>query len=309
MKDSITPSSQNLGNFEYPSSFKKEDVTQLLADFNSRRLRPEVPHLDWRESLFEEFSQRLREGEWLEEERAKIQKYLADLPSTASEFMTWFEGLKQSGPGQHDPLFPWLAEKATYEEMRWFIQQEVAGEAGFDDLVSLTMVKLPTLAKLELGRNLWDELGRGHVRGMHGPMLGDLARELNVPPNCVEESTALANLMLGLAANRRFAYHSIGALGVIELTAPDRAKAVYLGLKRLGVSPSGQRYFLLHSTLDVQHSLAWNKEAIAPLVESSPRLIRPIAEGALMRLEAGRRCFERYRKYLWNSKTPNSVVH
>jgi hypothetical protein len=31
----------------------------------------------------------------------------------------------------------YLAERATLEEMRWFLRQEVAGEAGFDDLVAL----------------------------------------------------------------------------------------------------------------------------------------------------------------------------
>ena len=49
--------------------------------------------------------------------------------------------------------------------------QEAAGEAGFDDLVAMTQVKLPTRAKLELARNYWDEMGRGNPKGMHGPML------------------------------------------------------------------------------------------------------------------------------------------
>jgi hypothetical protein len=33
-----------------------------------------------------------------------------------------------------------------------------------------------------------------------------------------------------------------------------------------------------------------------PLVAADPTLARPIAEGALARLEAGRRCFDRYRE-------------
>jgi hypothetical protein len=102
--------------------------------------------------------------------------------------------------------------------------------------------------------------------------------------------------MAGLAANRRYAYHSVGALGVIEMTAPDRAAAVAAGLKRLGVPTGDRHYFDLHAILDVQHSIAWNAEAIYPLVEGAPRVATAIAEGALMRLECGRRCFERYRK-------------
>ncbi len=57
-----------------------------------------------------------------------------------------------------------------------------AGEAGFDDLVAMTQVKLPVSAKLELARNYWDEMGRGNPKGMHGPMLDVLAQTLAVEP-------------------------------------------------------------------------------------------------------------------------------
>src|SRR3546814_14029908 len=75
------------------------------------------------------------------------------------------EGLRETGPGQGDPLFPWLASHASKEELRWFFEQEAAGEAGFDDLVAMTQVKMPVQAKLELARNYWDEMGRGNRKG------------------------------------------------------------------------------------------------------------------------------------------------
>jgi len=185
--------------------------------------------------------------------------------------------------------------------MKWFLTQEVAGEAGFEDLTALTQVRFSTRPKLELARNYWDEMGRGNPKGMHGPLLERLAVSLGLQPRVettVWESLALANTMAGLAANRRYAYHSIGALGVIELTAPGRAKAVAAGLKRLKVPTGDRHYFDLHSILDVKHSLAWNAEAIHPLVAANPKVAPAIAEGALMRLECGRRCFERYRREL-----------
>jgi hypothetical protein len=136
---------------------------------------------------------------------------------------------------------------------------------------------------------------------MHGPMLGRLADELGIAPRVEEvawESLALSNLMVGLAVHRRHAYRSLGALGAIELTAPGRARKVNAGLKRLGFDGEARRYYALHSTLDVKHSEAWNREVIRPLVASDPRVARPIAEGALARLGAGARCFERYRRTL-----------
>ena len=53
----------------------------------------------------------------------------------------------------------WIAGEASLEQLKWFFEQEAAGEAGFDDLVALTQVKLPAGAKLELARNYWDEMG------------------------------------------------------------------------------------------------------------------------------------------------------
>ncbi len=182
--------------------------------------------------------------------------------------------------------------------MKWFIAQEVAGEAGFEDLTALAQIKMPVRPKLEMARNYWDEMGRGKESGMHGPMLEQVAQEFNLnvenPYKIIPEAVALGNVMMGMAMNRDYAFHAAGALGAIELTAPGRAKRVYLGLKRLGISPVGQRYYLLHSALDIQHSIDWNREVIGPLVEQFPDCTQALAEGALMRLNAGARCFRRY---------------
>lgn len=276
----------------------EDDVQRRLVTFNERRLRPAVPADDWRTALREEQADHAVEMEFIERERKAVAGLVAGVPHDAVEFVRWFESLERTGPGQHDPLFEYLAEQASREEMVWFLTQEVSGEAGFDDLVALTQVKMPVTAKLELARNYWDEMGRGHERGMHGPMLAKLAKAVGVDARAedtVWESLALANLMAGLAANRCYAFQSVGALGVIELTAPGRATLVNRGLKRLGVSAGARQYYALHATLDVQHSVAWNREVLATLVADRPELARPIAEGALMRLCAGERCFARYK--------------
>jgi len=101
--------------------------------------------------------------------------------------------------------------------------------------------------------------------------------------------------MVALAFNRRYAFHSIGALGVIELTAPTRAGYVAQALSRLGISRRNRHYFELHAVIDQAHSRTWNAEVIGTLVEEDVSRIRAIAEGALLRLWCGSRCFERYR--------------
>jgi hypothetical protein len=272
-----------------------------LGELNALRLNPDFPGPGWQDRIARIADLSIEEGAFLEAGRSAIAARAAVAPTDADGFIAWFEALKENGPGQGDPLFPWLAHHASMPQMKWFLTQEVAGEAGFDDLTALTQVKLPARPKLELARNYWDEMGRGNPKAMHGPLLEALAQHLDVEPDAettVTESLTLANTMAGLAANRRYIYQSVGALGVIEMTAPGRSAATAAGLKRLGVRAKNRHYFALHAILDIKHSEAWNAEAIRPLVESDPRIATAIAEGALMRLECGAACFRRYRAEL-----------
>jgi hypothetical protein len=278
----------------------QDTLHHQLSALNHARLTPLAEDSE-ELSLSNEVALRRLERAFVEVERGAIAELAAQAPSTPDAFVAWFEGLRDAGPGQGDPLFPWLAAEATLDEVRWFLKQEVAGEAGFDDLVALTQLRLPARAKLEMARNYWDEMGQGHAGGMHGPMLEALGRALRVeeaPGPIVWEARALSNLMIALAANRRYAYQSIGALGVIELTAPDRAAKVNEGLRRLGIGASERRYFALHATLDRKHSAAWNSEVLWSLVAGDQSTAARMAEGALMRLSAGARCFARYRREL-----------
>jgi hypothetical protein len=274
-----------------------------LAQWNHERFSMQAPRADWRESLAADYAMRAEEIAFIEASRAVQAPRAAQAPREADAFVRWFEELKETGPGQGDPLFPWLAEHASLEDMRWFVEQEAAGEAGFDDLVAMAQVKAPVQAKLELARNYWDEMGRGNAKGMHGPMLDALVEALALTPRIettIAPSLALGNTMAGLAANRAYAYHALGALGVIELTAPTRAVHVAAGLKRLKVAAKARHYFVLHAVLDVRHSEAWNREVFASIVAERPESAVWIAEGALMRLACGEACFEAYRRRLWS---------
>ena len=276
-----------------------------LTRWNSRRLQPAIPSDDWQAAAREDAEMIGVEGAWIERMRRDAEPWLADLPDDPEGFIAWFEALKGGGPGENDPLFPWLAEAADLESMRWFLLQEVAGEAGFDDLVAMAQVRMPNRPKLELARNYWDEMGRGNAGGMHGPMLQALADHLDLRPRIDETvwpALALGNVLVAFSTTRRYAFHALGALGVVELTAPWRAAHVAAGLKRLGVGPE-RKYYALHATLDVEHSRTWNEEVLRPLAETRPEVIRSLAEGAVMRLMAGAACFEAYRTHLWGAET------
>ena len=275
-----------------------ELVHRRLAAANAEMLEPNVSSPSWRGDLERDLAVYRAEGEYIEAVRDHIRPLLKDVPTDVDAFIEWFEGLKECGPGQNDPLFPWLETTASYEQMKWFLTQEVAGEAGFEDLLAMTQVKMSQQAKLEMARNYWDEMGRGRPKGMHGPLLARLSDYFIINANAdnvVAESLALGNTMVALARHRRYAYHSVGALGVIEMTAPARADRVNKGLFRLGIPTRKRLYFAVHAVLDVKHSEEWNREVLRPLIAEDFRRAEAIAEGAIIRLWHGERCFSRYR--------------
>lgn len=277
---------------------------QTLAQWNHRRLAPGAPTADWEAALQEEARMRWLEGVWVETLREEVAAQAAAAPSDVEGFIAWFENLKRSGPGQGDPLFDWLAKDAGLADMKWFLTQEAAGEAGFDDLVAMAQVKAPTTAKLELARNYWDEMGRGNEAGMHGPMLDRAVRSLELDPTIegtVWPSLALANTLTAFSTTRRYAWHAIGALGVVELTAPTRVSRIAQGLKRLQAPPVVRKYFELHAVLDVKHAEDWIANVLRPLIEEDRSRARYLAEGALIRLACGAKCFEAYRAHLWTA--------
>ena len=284
----------------------QDSLQRRLCTLNRRRLTPGLPHADWVDEIQQQAHFALLEGRFLETERRATAALCTKLPEDPDEFLAWFEALAKTGPGQNDPLLEWLATRASMEDMRWFLTQEIASEAGFEDLVAHVQVRMPATAKLEMARNYWDEMGRGRETGMHGPMLAEMSTTLGLLPEVeatVWEALALANLMAGLACNRRYAYHAIGALGAVELTTAARARLIDKGLRRLDVAPPARSYFTLHGRVDAAHARSWNREVIRPLIVANPRLRTPIAEGALMRLLATARCSERYRIVLWGGRS------
>ena len=157
-----------------PDAFHQE-----LAHFNVARVAVSVPSACWTADLETEFEPRMAEGQYLEALRLQV----APLPplqhGNTDNFINWFESLAAVGPGQQHTLFGWLAQSATLEQMRWFLTQEVAGEAGFDDLLAYTQVKLPVQDKLECARNYWDEMGHGRQSAMHGQMRDRIVQQLD----------------------------------------------------------------------------------------------------------------------------------
>ena len=97
-----------------------------LSLFAQRRLRPTLPDAPRSDDA------RLRalEADFLEAERTAVAADAAHAPDEAQAFVEWFESLRQTGPGQGDPLFPWLAERATTARASWLLRPRCSWRSG-----------------------------------------------------------------------------------------------------------------------------------------------------------------------------------
>lgn len=273
-----------------------EPLHRRLAEFNRRRLDPRLHVEDWQLELRQEVELRTVEGHFLEAERARVSATAESAPTQPREFVSWFEQLRISTQAQSAGFYPWLAQRASRDDLSWFLAQELPAERNMEDLLALCQLAQSVRAKLEIARNYWDEMGQGNASATRARLLDCLERELHVdvtdPPQW--EGLARSNLMLGLAANRRYAYQALGALGMMEHAAAEQAGYVYGALARLGFSEESRGFFAVRQRLAPLRAHAWNEGVLLPLVAQDARCAPALAEGALMRLAADARCQRRY---------------
>lgn len=244
------------------------------------------------------------EHAWLEEEVGGARARAALAPTDPSAFLAWLADLVRTGPGQEDPLFGHLEHAAAPETLRWYLAQEQASETGLDRAVELTLVR----AKLEGARDGW--MSPERAASVEAALLAGLEQEPELTGASVEpvwEALALSNLVAGLALHREHGYRAMGAIGIVELTAGARYEAVARGIARISGPDAARRYLELHH-VGVRSRERWNEHVLVPLIEAEPDLAPFVAEGALARLGAGKRFYDRCRIELGLSSVADTTL-
>lgn len=230
---------------------------------------------------------------WLARDRARYGAGV-EVPTTPEEFGRWAVELCESHPsGVTHPLFDFLAESATFEQLRTFHGQETPLDIHFGDLVALLLPGIHGEQKMELAGNFWDELGNGQPAETHRQLRLHMMERVGVPAEdylsnvdgyWVEE-LRLANLYFQTCADRSLAPQAIGMLQVTELMAPGRLERQIEGWRRAGLSDDDMKYVLIHVTVDVEHAEGWLNHVIAPLAATRPDMLPEVAIGMLRRLD------------------------
>ena len=183
--------------------------------------------------------------------------------------------------------YTWLAKSASWQQVVDFLALEGGPDGGFDDLVAACQIGLSGSAKLELGKNYWDEMGKGDATGVHTTMHEQLSAAIDMPsiPRSQLPVEALERAALGglLATNRWLQPEMVGALGLLELQAGPRCRLVLQAFDRLGAPADAYPFYAEHADVDPIHGRDWMDKAIRPLAASSPSWGPRMVKGAWWR--------------------------
>jgi hypothetical protein len=198
--------------------------------------------------------------------------------------------------------YKWLAKDASYDQIVEFLALEGGPDGGFDDLVAVCQVGLAGSAKLELGKNYWDEMGQGDPEGVHTVLHDRLVAALQMPriPRDEQPVEALERAALGglLATNRWLQPEMLGALGLLEMQAGPRCRLVLQAFDRVGAPEDAYPFYVEHAEVDPVHGKDWIDKAVVPTVADRPEWGPRIVKGAWWRSSVNLAFFEALREEL-----------
>jgi len=184
-------------------------------------------------------------------------------------------------------VYRWIAEEATWDDVVDFLSVEGGPDAGFDDLVAIAQVGIRGVAKVALAANYWDELGQGDPAAVHTVLHDRLivATAMSSRPLAAPTPAALRRSTLGgvLATNRWLQLEFIGALGLLELQAGPRCRAVVRAFDRLGAPSDARPFYEEHAMADPHHGRDWLNRVVGPLAQQEAVWATRMVRGAQLR--------------------------
>ncbi|KTC92856.1 MULTISPECIES: iron-containing redox enzyme family protein [Legionella] len=226
-------------------------------------------------------------------ERRKYNNIINDIPCV-NDFSRW---IKQFVGSHHSnelhPIFTFLRDKATFEQMREFFFQESPLEMMFGDILAFMLPGVYGDIKVEFLKNYWDEVGHAKDERVHRNLRANLMDHLGIKRDCyisqvdflIREELELTNLYLRLATNRAKHTQLVGVMLATELMIPNRFQYSIDGWKRLGIKGEVLTYLIEHTSIDEVHAEDWLEHVVIPILQEVPVSINNIMLGILNRLD------------------------
>ncbi len=238
------------------------------------------------------------ESAWLSREMGLIDP--AALPQRAEDFEPWYRMRFRDQVAAAESLFEDLTHHASLEELSVYVLYEEQVDGRFDDVIAMAQMGLKGAAKVALAANYWDEMGEGDATKMHTRLFCESVEYFRkaISDTCfghlvqpTTEALANGNLLLMLSLRRNHCVKLMGALTLLEHSAPRRFARVVQGMRRLGVPEDVIYYHEMHVKIDAKHGDDLLNQVVLPMLRERPDLTAEVAAGVQLRLQVANRYY------------------
>ncbi|MBF7143064.1 MULTISPECIES: iron-containing redox enzyme family protein [Pseudomonas] len=222
------------------------------------------------------------------------------LPENKKDFLYWYQRKEKELNSKICGFLKYLANDASIEQIAYYICMEEMVDGSFDDLMAMVQVGMNLRCKMVAGSNYWDEMGRGNFSDVHTSMFKDSADILRpyiqknkispsaIPPECYSNG----NMLLMWALRRQYNIRLVGAMGLIEGSAPTRFAATTMAMQRLNLPSKAIAYHESHIMIDTHHSKAWLENVLDEYLNYSQDVIKELSLGVQIRFNVALDCYK-----------------
>lgn len=224
---------------------------------------------------------------------------LRELPSTREAFLPWYLMCEKKINEDIRFFVDFMRHHASVEQVAYYICMEEMVDGSFDDLMAVAQLGMPIHCKMVAGENYWDEMGNGDFAAVHTTMfrtsssymrdlLGEAGISVEVPPL---ECLMNGNILLMWAVRREYNMRLIGAMGLVEGSAPVRFGATTAAMERLGLPRDVIAYHKAHISIDTRHSAAWYETVLQHYAAGGEDVVRELSLGVMIRYNVALRYY------------------
>lgn len=223
-----------------------------------------------------------------------------DMPKSKQDFKAWYLSVNEDYKVSAEPFFNYFSKKASIEELALYLIFEQQVDGSFDDIVALAQLGLQGKAKMILAENYWDEMGNGNARDVHTDMFATSVsylrsllekspraeRYLSVLDHTPTAIFANGNMLLMYATRRKFIPKLLGAIAILENTAPHRFKSTVSLMKKHQLPEDVLRYHEVHVCCDCRHGEDLLEHVLLPLIAAGDeKFLHEVCKGVIVRLQ------------------------
>ncbi|MNJ20377.1 hypothetical protein D3C77_147100 [compost metagenome] len=238
------------------------------------------------------------ESNWLREEESLVGH--KKLPTTKDGFLTWYLMFEKKMNNDINFFIDYLRRRASVEQVAYYICMEEMVDGSFDDLMAVVQLGMPIECKMVAGENYWDEMGNGDFAAVHTTMfrtsskyMRDLLSAAGIrvdsPP---QECLMNGNILLMWAVRREYNIRLIGAMGLVEGSAPVRFSATTAAMERLNLPKEVIAYHKAHISIDTRHSTAWYETVLEHYSGCGKEVVRELSLGVMIRYNVALRYYK-----------------